>query len=322
MNNLMKELPEQYIIYGTMGLGGDWDSLAPITDKHLEEAKLAIDTALDCGITFFDLADIYKSGKSELVFGHYLKENPGAREKMIIQSKVGIHITGSSFGSRFNFSYNHIIKSVDGILSRLGTNYLDILLLHRPDPLMDRDEIKLAIDELFNKGKIRALGVSNMDYHQIQLLEAYTGRKIVANQLELSLSKTDFVSSAVGFNNFFGKDANFPLGTLEYCMLNEISLQSWGPLSRGIYSGSPVDENTPETVLNTKKIVERIAKDNNVSLDGVVLAWLMKHPAKINPVIGTTNPDRIKKAMEAFNFELTRDEWYELMVASRGISMP
>lgn len=315
-------LSEQYIIYGAMGLGGDWAEDTKITEKHVEEAKIALDTAIECGITFFDLADIYKAGKSEIVFGQYLKENPRVREKIIIQSKVGIHLTGASFGSRFDFSYAHIIKAVDGILSRLGTDYLDILLLHRPDPLMDKDELKRAIDELFAQGKIRDLGVSNMDYHQIQLIEAYTDRKIIANQLELSLLKTDFVSSAIGFNNANGKNLDFPIGTLEYCMLNNVSLQSWGPLAKGIYSGRLLSETTPQAVYKTKEIVERIANDRNVSTDGVVLAWLMKHPAKIKPVIGTKNPDRIRNAMDAFKIQLTRDEWYELLVASRGVSMP
>ncbi|MDF2615185.1 MAG: aldo/keto reductase [Clostridia bacterium] len=317
-----KSLPEQYIIYGAMGLGGAWEEDTPITEAHIEEAHAALSTALECGISFFDLADIYKAGKSETVFGHYLKENPGMREKIIIQSKVGIRLTGAPFGSRFDFSYSHIIEATDGILKRLNTDYLDILLLHRPDPLMSRDELKRAIDELFNQGKIRALGVSNMDHHQIQLIESYTGRKIVANQLELSLLKTDFVASAVGFNNSVGKNLDFPLGTLEYCMLNDVSLQSWSPLARGIYSKQTIDESTPKTICQTKEILGRIAKNKGTSIDSIVLAWLMKHPSKINPVIGTTKPERIKNAVEAFNVQLTRDEWYELLVASRGQRMP
>lgn len=317
-----KALPEQYIIYGAMGLGGPREETFKLTDTHYDEAELAIQTALDEGITFFDLADIYKNGRSELVFGHYLKKNPQIREKIILQSKVGIHLWGSDFGSRFDFSYDHIITSVDQILERLNTNYLDVLLLHRPDPLCDRDALKKAIDELFTSGKIRNLGVSNMDYHQIKLIEAYTGRKIIANQLELSLKKTDFVDSAIGFNNPHGKGLDFQLGTLEHCILNNISLQSWSPLARGIYSGAKLDKDTHQTILDTKNLVTRLAKKYAVSSDAVVLAWLMKHPAKINPVIGTTNPERIKNAMQAFHVSLTRDEWYELLVKSKGIPMP
>lgn len=313
---------EPYIIYGAMGLGGEWGRIEPLTEIDFEEGRIALDTAIECGINFIDLADIYKSGRSELVVGNYLKSKPGLREKLIIQSKVGIHITGAKFGSRFDFSYKHIISSVDKILERIGTDYLDILLLHRPDPLLDRDEIKKAIDELFDSGKIRDLGVSNMDHHQIQLLEAYTGRRIVVNQLELSLLKTDFVSSAIGFNNSNGLGSNFPLGTIEHSILNNISLQSWSPIAKGIYTGKKLDKNTPETVINTKKIVERLAKEKNVSTDAIVIAWLMKHPAKINPVIGSKNPQRIKNAVEAYSVELSRDEWYELLVSSTGKPMP
>lgn len=315
-------LSEQYLIYGTMGLGGEWNPTTAITDKDIKDAAVAIDAALESGIRFFDLADIYRYGKSEEVFGIYLREHPGIREKIIIQSKAGIMLDAVPAGSCFNFSYEHIVKSVDGILSRLGTEYLDILLLHRPDPLLEREGIKRAMDELFAEGKIRAVGVSNMDYHQIQLLEAYTGRRIVANQLELSLLKTDFVSSAIGFNNPNGRNLDFQLGTLEYCMLNNVSLQSFGALARGIYSGAPLDENTPKAVIKTKKIIEGIAEDRNVSPDGVVLAWLLRHPAKINPVIGTTNPQRIKNAADAFKVNMTRFEWYELLDASRGKSQP
>ncbi len=317
-----KALPEQYIIYGAMGLGGPWEETFDLTEEQFIEGEKAIETALEEGITFFDLADIYKNGRSEIVFGEYLKKHPDIRENIILQSKVGIHIWGSDFGSRFEFSYKHIIESVDGILERLNTDYLDILLLHRPDPLCDRDELKKAIDELFISGKIRNLGVSNMDYHQMKLIEVYTGRRIVANQLELSLNKTEFVDSAVGFNNPHGKGLDFQLGTLEYCILNNVSLQSWSPLARGIYSGAPLEKDTPKTVLETKKLVAKLAKKYNVSLDAIVLSWLMKHPAKINPVIGTTKPERIKNAMEAFDVDLTRDEWYELLVKSKGVSMP
>ena len=317
-----KALPEQYIIYGAMGLGGPWEENFELTQKQFIEGEKAIETALEEGIKFFDLADIYKNGRSEIVFGDYLKKHPDIREQIIIQSKVGIHIWGSDFGSRFEFSYEHIIKSVDEILHRLNTDYLDILLLHRPDPLCDRDELKKAIDELFESGKIHNLGVSNMDYHQIRLVEAYTGRKVIANQLELSLKKTDFVDSAIGFNNPHGKGLDFQLGTLEYCIANNVSIQSWSPLARGIFSGAPLDDDTPKTVLETKELVLTLAKKYGVSPDAIVIAWLMKHPAKINPVIGTTHPERIKFAMEALKVSLTRDEWYELLVKSKGVPMP
>lgn len=321
--NMYKTLPEQYLIYGTMGLGGSsWNPEDELTKEDIQDGINALVTAYESGIQFFDLADIYKSGKSELVFGHFLKENPSLRNEIIVQSKVGIQLAGGGLGPRYNFSYEHIIHSVNNILKRIGSDYLDILLLHRPDPLLERDDIKKAMDYLFDSGKIRALGVSNMDYHQIQLLEAYTDRKIIVNQLELSLLKTDFVSSAIGFNNSKGKNLDFTLGTIEHSILNHISLQSWGPLARGIYSGAPLYDKTPESVINTKNVITRMAKEHNVSNDGIVLAWLLKHPAKIKPIIGTKNPERIRKAMDAFKVTLTREEWYELFDASRGVSIP
>lgn len=313
---------EPYIIYGGMSLGGEWGNIDPLTKANFEEGRVALETAIESGINFIDLADIYKDGKSELVVGNFLKSKPGLREKLVIQSKVGIHLTGADFGSRFDFTYKHITGSVDQILERIGTDYLDILLLHRPDPLLERDELKKAIDKLFDSGKIRDLGVSNMDYHQIDLLEAYTGRKIVVNQLELSLLKCDFVRSSVGFNNDYSLGSDFPMGTIEHSILNNISLQSWSPIARGIYSGKKLDKNTVQTVINTKKIVERLAEEKNVSADAIVLAWLMKHPAKINPVIGSKNPQRIRNAVEAYSVELSRDEWYELVVSSTGKPMP
>ncbi|MGF7141915.1 putative oxidoreductase [Anaerotaenia torta] len=321
MKRMEKQLPEQYLIYGIMGLGGSWEEDIPVSAQDIELGKTAIDAAIGCGIHYFDLADVYRAGKSDLVFGHYLKENPQIRERIIIQSKAGIRLTGTDFGARFDFSCEHIKNSVEGTLERLGTDYLDVLLLHRPDPLMDGQELKAALDELFLKEKIRALGASNMDYHQMKLIEACTGRRITVNQLELSLSKTDFISSGVGFNNRSGRNLDFPIGTLEYCMMNRVSLQSWGALAKGIYSGRPLDRTLPDTVHKTREIVERIAKDRKVSPEGVVLAWLMKHPAKIKPVIGSTNPKRIKNTTDAFKIQLTRDEWYELLVASRGMQM-
>lgn len=315
-------LPKQYIIYGAMRIGGNWDSDSPITESQKEAAFIALDAAIDGGIKFFDLADIYMAGKSELVMGYYLDKHPGLREDIIIQSKVGIHLNETSFGSIFDFSYDHIIKSVDEILERLNTHYLDILLLHRPDPLLDRDEFKKAIDELFNTGKIRALGVSNMDHHQIQLLEAYSGRKIIVNQLELSLKKSDFVDSHVGFNNSGDRSIDFPIGTLEHGMLNDISLQSWSPLAHGIFSGVPFDDHVLDSVTKTSEVVKRLSDEKSVSREAIVLAWLLKHPANIKPVIGTMNPQRIKNCLEALTVELTRVEWYELLVASRGVAMP
>ncbi|MCF7933529.1 MAG: aldo/keto reductase [Spirochaetia bacterium] len=310
-----------HVWYGAMGLGGSsWDAADRLTDRDIAEGAEVLDAVLDLGITRIDLADIYHQGKSELVVGEYLKRHLGLRERLTIQSKVGIRLTGSTFGSRFDFSYDHIISSVDGILERLGTNYLDSLLLHRPDPLMERSEIKDAIDRLFDDKKIRAIGVSNMSKEQIELLELYTGRHMVANQLELSLKKHDFVSSAVGFNN--APITDFPIGTIEYCMTHDVALQSWSPLARGVYTGRPADERTPATAGAVTRVVNRIAQEQSVAPEGVVMAWLLRHPAQIEPVIGTTTIPRIRACMQGYDVTLSRDQWYELLVAARGVPMP
>lgn len=309
------------LIYGTMGLGGSWDIETPITDEHQQIADTAFSTAIESGISFIDLADIYTRGKSERVLGSYLKRNPGLREKLTIQSKCGIKIDGADFGSRFDFSYDYILKSVENILKRLEIDCLDILLLHRPDPLVHKSEIKKAFDHLFDNKMIKNIGVSNMDYHQIELLEFYTDRKIYANQLQLSLEKCDFVLNSVGFNNSCGDNLNFPLGTIEHAIKNNISIQAWSPLAGGIYSGKESKAEDPR-ITDTTKIVTKIAEKYKVSKDAIVLAWLLKHPANIKPVIGTTNPQRIKNSVESLNIDITSDEWYELLVASSGLRMP
>lgn len=311
---------DKYLIYGAMGIGGEWSD-APLTQGDITKGIEVIETALDCGIDFFDFADIYRMGKSEQVMGEFLKKNPTKRSEIIIQSKVGIRLNHIPSGSAFDFTYDHILKAVDGILERLGTDYLDILLLHRPDPLMEKEEISEAINKLFADGKIQALGVSNMDHHQIDLLEDYTERKVVVNQLEMSLEHSDFVYSHIGFNNDSAKGSTYPLGTTEYCMTNGVSLQSWSPLARGIYSGRSL-EGATEHVVNTANLVEKLAAEYGVSREGIVLGWLMRHPAKIRPVIGSANPARIRACMDALKVDMSREHWYRLLVAARGVAMP
>lgn len=311
----------QRIIYGAMGLG-DRHSPTQLTEAEMDTARKALEAALESGIDFLDTADIYQEGKSEAVIGQFLKEHPGLRKEITLQSKLGIQTTGADFGARFNFSYVHITTQIKKILERLGTDYLDILLLHRPDPLTERDELYRAMDQLFSEGLIKALGVSNMNRDQIELIRLYTGHRVIANQLELSLHKHQFVSSFVGFNNSSGAGTDFPIGTLEYCMLNDITLQAWSPLAKGMYSGRQLTEPVSPEVIHTQEIVARMAGELGVPREAVVLAWVMRHPARIEPVIGTTDPLRIRNCMQARGVELTRDQWYELLVSARGERMP
>lgn len=244
------------------------------------------------------------------------------REEIIIQSKCGIKLIGpGDFTNTFDISKEHILKSVDGTLARLGTDYLDILLLHRPDPLMDPEEVAEALHQLKAAGKVRHFGVSNMSAAQIRLLQRYCDEPFIVNQLHMSLAKISWLDAMVSVNREPWKEITFPEGTIEYCRTENIQLQAWGPLAQGSFSGRPL-EGQPENVVNTAARVKELAEQKNTSPEAIVLSWLMTHPAAIQPVIGTVNPLRIAACGEADKLELTRKEWYDLYVSSRGEKLP
>ncbi len=323
----MNALPLQHhgltasrLVLGCMHLGGTWDRSAP-TAEHVQRAHEVVDAALAQGINLFDHADIYTLGKSEQVFGQVLKARPGLRERILLQSKCGIRFPDESAPGRYDFSREHIVSSVEGILSRLGVESLDILLLHRPDPLMEPDEVAEAFRRLKASGKVRHFGVSNMSAGQIKLLRAAWDEPLVANQLEMSLEKLGWVESGVLVNQPPGAHVGFPEGTLEYCRLERIQLQAWGPLAQGLYSGRSL-EGQPESVRETAALVGRLAEAKQTTREAIVLAWLLKHPAGIQPVIGTSNAGRLAACADASRLSLTREEWYALYVSSRGARMP
>ncbi|QHW31071.1 aldo/keto reductase [Paenibacillus rhizovicinus] len=305
------------LVLGCMRLGGDWDARNPITAEHYNEGRAALEAALEIGINMFDHADIYTRGKAERVFGQLLKESPSLRESIILQSKCGIRMAEEGEPARFDFSEEHILRSVDGTLERLGTEYIDILLLHRPDPLVDPEEVASAISKLKASGKVRHFGVSNMSQGQIRLLAAYSDEPFIVNQLEMSLSKTSFVDTGVTVNQEASRESVFPEGTMEYCRLENIQLQSWGPLAQGLFSGRSLDGQS-EAVVKTAKLVADYAERLNTTPEAIVLAWLMMHPAGIQPVIGTINPARILACKDAPSIRLTREDWAWLYNASRG----
>ncbi|ASA26589.1 aldo/keto reductase [Paenibacillus donghaensis] len=304
-----------------MGLGGDWDR-SPITAAEIKQGHEAVDAALSIGINLFDHADIYTRGKAEKVFGQIFKDRPGLREEMILQSKCGIKLMepGDSTNS-FDFSGGHILSSVDGTLSRLGTEYIDILLLHRPDPLMDPEEVAAALQQLKKSGKVRHFGVSNMSAAQIKLLQAYCDEPFIVNQLHLSLNQLSWLDAGLSLNRPAFKDVTFPEGTIEFCRMENIQLQAWGPLAQGLFSGRALDDQ-PERVVNTAAMVADLAAEKGTTPEVIVLSWLMTHPAAIQPVIGTVNPQRIAACADADMFPLSRKEWYDLYVCSRGERLP
>ncbi|WP_405156987.1 aldo/keto reductase family oxidoreductase [Paenibacillus sp. FSL K6-0108] len=314
------QIPASPLVLGCMRFGGDWDVL-PITEDLVMEGRKAVEAALEIGINHYDLADIYTRGKAEYVLGRVLSEQKSLRNQIILQSKCGIRLVGDDEGpQRYDSSGKHILASVDGILKRLGVEYLDILLLHRPDPLAHPQEIGDALARLHQAGKVRHFGVSNMGSEQIRLLQLHSSVPLIVNQLEMSLDKIGFVEAGVTVNRPQAKENVFPYGTMEYCQAEQIQLQAWGPLAQGRFTGRVIDGQRPE-IEDTAKLVQRMAKERGVTPEVIVLAWLMKHPAGIQPVIGSIRPERILACRDAANTELTRYEWYELYSASCGRRM-
>ncbi|PAE29328.1 aldo/keto reductase [Paenibacillus sp. 7884-2] len=310
------------LILGCMGFGGDRDQTA-YTKEDILKTEKAIDAALSHGITMFDHADIYNMGKAEKVFGEILKSRPELRENIVLQSKCGIRFADGKNPGRYDFSKDYILNSVDGILNRLNTEYLDILLLHRPDPIMEPEEVAEAFETLKRSGKVRHFGVSNMSASQIQFLNAYCSEPMIVNQLNMSLQQVDWLEQGVLVNQKEGAGVNFPDGTIEYCRLANVQIQAWSPLANGIYSGRSID-NPSESELATIELMKKLALEKETSAEAIVLGWLMRHPAMVQPVIGTTNPDRITKCQDAIQQAetMTREEWYSLYTASRGNKLP
>ena len=315
------DTPVSRIALGCMRLGGSWGDV-PVTADDRKRAVAAVAAALENGINFFDHADIYMRGKSEEVFAGALKELGVRRDQVVLQSKCGIRFAGSpspESPGRYDFSYEHITASVEGILWRLDTEYLDILLLHRPDPLVEPDEVARAFDELYRAGKVRAFGVSNHTGPQIALLQASLDQTLVVNQVELSPLHSFLIDDGVLADQREAIYANAS-GTLDYCRLHGIRVQAWSPVAHGMLSNPPDD--APANVRTAATLVTQLAAENETTTDAIVLAWLLRHPAGIQPVIGTTNPLRIADSCLADDVVLSREEWYRLFIAARGGPLP
>jgi len=289
-----------------------------------DEAVATLRAALDQGISFFDHADIYGRGKREEVFAAIWHEIPGLRDKIILQSKCGIRHAGTpeeSDPTRYDFSYEHIVQSVDGSLQRLNTDYLDILLLHRPDALVEPEEVAKAFDHLQQGGKVRFFGVSNHSPSQIQFLQKYVDQPLVANQLQLSIVHTHLIDEGIVLNRSDYSEPTRGESTLEFCRIHGITIQAWSPLAGGIISGKELAEPN-DRIEKIAALVAKMAEQKGVSKEAIVIAWLLRHPARIQPIIGTTNPERIAGACQADGIELTREEWYRLFEAGRGRRLP
>ena len=275
-----------------------------------EEAEILISFALDNGITFFDHADIYGSRKCETLFGEVLKRNPNFRKQMIIQSKCGI------CKGYYDLSKEYIIKQVEESIRLLNCEYLDILLLHRPDALVDYNEVNEAFNYLYDKGLVKEFGVSNMNPIQIELYNKKLDHKIKYNQVQFSLIHSHMISESL-FVNMSEDESAMRSGTLiEYSMLKDISLQAWSPLMASWDDGTFID-NPKYEQLNKK--LEEVASKYNVTKNCIAISWILRHPANILPIVGTTSIVHLKEMIKAIDIKLTREEWYGLYLSSNHI---
>lgn len=304
----MKTIP-----FGKSGLQVPALALGCMRLTKLDEqgAQRYVRTALDLGANFFDHADIYGGGKCEELFGKAIAGIP--REQLIIQSKCGIVP-----GKRYDFSKEHILTSVDGILKRLNVEYLDVLLLHRPDALMDPVEVAEAFSTLKAAGKVNHFGISNQNPYQMALLRKYLPMPIVANQLQMSVTNCTMITQGMevnmATNGAVGRDG----GVLDYCRLNDITIQPWSPFQYGFFEGVFIgSEKYPE--LNKK--LDEVAEKYGVSATTIAVAWLLRHPARFQPIIGTMNLSRLAECVKACDVQLTRQEWYDIYL-SAGNMLP
>jgi predicted oxidoreductase len=302
-------------------MGGTWDQ-RPFGEADVARAERLVQTALEHGINFFDHADIYAYGKSEAVFGEVLRRQPGLRPQIVLQTKCGIRFRDDpnpGDPGRYDFSYEHILRSAAASLRRLQADYVDILLLHRPDALVEPDEVARAFDELERSGQVRYFGVSNHTPGQIELLRRSVRQPLVVNQVELSLLHAPLINDGVVANQAPGA-YQASAGTLDYCRLHDITLQAWGPVANGRLIDPPA--RAEPRVRAAVKAVAEMARAKGTTREAIALAWLLRHPAGIQPIVGTRQPARIIASAQADGVTLSREEWYRLFTAARGAPVP
>jgi predicted oxidoreductase len=266
------------------------------------DGRRAVQAAYDAGYTFFDHADIYGRGECERIFGQALREISGARERMVLATKCGICPPWDGAQHCYDSSAGHIVASVEGSLSRMGIEQIDLLMIHRPDYLGDPAEMAAAFGKLREQGKVRWFGVSNFKPSQLTALQAACDVPLVAQQVELSLSALSALDD----------------GTLDQCLAERITPLAWSPLAKGALLGSPRDDR--EAGLHAH--LDLLATRYHVGRAEMALAWLLRHPSRMIPIIGSVNPERIRHSVRADQIEISRDEWYALLIAARGTRLP
>jgi predicted oxidoreductase len=280
-------------------------------DKN--EAARFVRTALDLGANLFDHADIYGGGSCEEIFAQAVGMNSSVRQRVLLQSKCGIRP-----GAAFDFSSEHIIGAVEGILKRLKTDYLDVLLLHRPDALAEPEEVAKAFGRLHASGKARNFGVANQKPSQIRLLQKFVRQPLVVNQLQLSITNASMISSGLHVNMLDDAAVDRDGSVLDFCRLNDITVQPWSPFQYGLFEGAFLGSDK-FPALNAK--IGEVADAHGVPDTTIAVAWLLRHPASLQPVIGTMNVERLKDCVKAAEITLTREEWYAIYLAA-GNELP
>lgn len=282
-----------------------------IKDVSQKEAEYLIQTSLELGCNFFDHADIYGGGECESFFADAIHMSPSVREKIILQSKCGI-----VSGVMYDFSKEHILTSVDGILSRLKTDYLDVLALHRPDALMEPEEVAEAFDILQSAGKVRHFGVSNQKSSQMKLLQKYIKQPLVVDQLQFSLTNASMIQSGLEVNMTTDGALDRDDSVLDYCRLNDITIQTWSPFQYGFFEGIFLNN---DKFPDLNKALDELADKYEVTNTAIAAAWILRHPAKMQLIAGTTKASRLTEICRAADITLTREEWYRLYLAAGHI---
>jgi predicted oxidoreductase len=298
------------IAYGCWRLGGPEG--AELSSDRTSQGRKAVLAAFEAGYNLFDHADIYCSGEAERIFGQALKETPGMRDRILIASKCGIRRQGDPKPEspyRYDFSAGHIIWSCEQSLKRLGVDTIDLYQLHRPDYLCDPQEVAGAFSRLKQAGKVREFGVSNFVPSQLALLQKACPMPLIVNQVEISLARLDC----------------FEDGTLDQCLAEGITPMAWSPLAAGrLGATDPIDLRDPDHArrIHVREVLDLVARERQSTRPVVALAWLLKHPSRIVPIVGSTDPGRIAELTQAVDLELSRDEWYRLLEAARGQRLP
>ncbi len=274
-----------------------------VADLSEKEAESYINTALELGYNFFDHADIYGGGKCEEVFGRVLKATPSLRDKVFIQTKCGIR------RGMYDFSKEHIISSVENSLKRLNAEKIDVLLLHRPDLLMQPEQVAEAFDELYNSGKVSAFGVSNHSPLQIELLKKHVNQRLIINQLQLSVVNAQMISNGANVNTCFDDGVNRDGYLRDYCRLNGITVQPWSPLQHGFIEG-PFLKN--EQFSSVNKLLKDLGEKYGATDTGMAIAWLLRLPEKMQPIVGSINLTRLEEIAKAADIDLSAEDWYKI----------